>query len=144
MSNNISGEPDRLYISKKDRDLYNNIIKQEAFFKKKGNLELFLFAMMFGYKNNAQLPIENRDGWVRTEYIGNEDKTIMDSIAVDTIGSSEILADRERVFEIAEEFAHGGIQLLVSEIKNTQFGSFQKRLEQKLFELYENIETQFI
>lgn len=142
MSEIIQTEPDRLYIDRDDRTIYTNILKNEEFFKNKGNIDIFLFAMLIGYKNNISISskIENPDGWVRTEYIKKpEDWALIDSIALSISGSADILANRPAVFKISEELAHGGIKLLENMIKSTQYGTFWKQYEKELFEMYSDL-----
>lgn len=140
MSEGISLEPDRLYIDKNDRYIYTKKLKNEEMFKAKENLDLFLFAMLLGYKNNSRVPIANKDGWTRTEYIKPEARALIDSVALSTSDSPDILSNRVEVFKIAEEFAHGGLKILIDKINNTQHGTFWKQYEKELFEMYSDLD----
>lgn len=138
MFHSISEEPDRVYIDKADRSIYTNTLKEEEFFNK-GNVDLFLFAMSIGYKNDLRVELQNKDGWTRTEYFKPEHRALIDSIALSICGSADILANRVEVFKIAEEFAHGGIKLIENKINNTQHGTFWKQYEKELFEAYSEL-----
>lgn len=133
-------EPDRLCIDKSDRDLYN-IIKRESIFLGKGDKELFIIAMAFGFKNKARISLPNREtsGYTRTSYLTLQDKALIYAVALKEKGSVEVLSDKEEVFKIAEEYAHGGIKILHDTIESTQFGSFSKQFEKKLYEIYEEL-----
>lgn len=136
----IQTESDRLFIDRDDRTIYTSTLKKEDFFKNKENIDLFLFAMLIGYKNNIRSKIENPDGWVRTDSIKKpEDWALIDSIALSISGSSDILANRAEVFKISEELAHGGIKLIENMIQSTQHGTFWKQYEKKLFEMYSDL-----
>jgi len=122
--------PDRLYIDKKDKDLYDKI--KDDLFKEIQNKDQFLVAMAYGYKYDAKIPLDSKEGYVRTEYLSPEDKALMDAIALSVEDSVDILANKELVFSIAEEFAHGGIKLIHDQVISQQYGSFIKTLEKEI------------
>ena len=136
-------EPDRVCIDKYDRDLYNKI-KEEDIFSGKTAKELFLAAMAFGFKNNTRRPLKNREasGYLRTEYLSIEDRALIYAVALQEAHSEDVLSDKEEVFSIAEEFAHGGIRILHDAITSVQLGSFDKQFEKMLHESYEELMKQ--
>jgi hypothetical protein len=129
--------PDRLHVDKADRQLYDDMAR-ESVFKDQERKEQFLTAMAIGYKEGARRPLQDIEssGFFRTAYLLPQDLALINAVAVVQAGSVEILLDAESVFGIAEEFAHGGIQILHGLIMDTQFGSFAKRLEKMLFDVY--------
>lgn len=127
--------PDRLYIDKKDVNLY----KECEIFKDKSNREQLLFAMAIGFKNSVKHPLERKEGFVRTEYLKPEDFALLNAVAMYDAKTPEILANKEEVFKIAEEYAHAGIKLLYEKIKSLQYGSFYKQFEKELFEIYNEL-----
>ncbi|MEM2942808.1 MAG: hypothetical protein QXT81_05250 [Candidatus Bathyarchaeia archaeon] len=127
--------PDRLSIDKADRDLYDHNAVKSEILKGRENKEQFLFTMAIGFKNQVRRPLDAREGFVRTEYLRPEDEALIDAVAIYDTGSPDVLADREAVFRIAEEYAHAGIRLLYDRATSSQPGSFYKQLEVELFAL---------
>ena len=67
--------------------------------------------------------------------------TFTDAIAINDNNSVDVLANREEVFQIAEEYAHAGIRLLHDKIKSTQLGgSFDKQFEKELIDIYKELD----
>jgi len=118
-----------IYRDINDIDKYD-FIRKEEFFKEKDNKDIFIFAMAFGFQNNIEMKINKRDeaGFIRTEYLDEYDWTLIKSVAIDKKGI-EVLDQPEQVIEIAENYAHGGIQQLCRQIENLQFGSLEKWIE---------------
>lgn len=127
--------PDRLSIDRADRELYEHDAIKSEILKGRENKEQFLFAMAIGFKNQVRRPLDAREGFVRAEYLRPEDEALIDAVAIHDTGSADVLADREAVFRIAEEYAHAGIRLLYDRATSSQPGSFYKQLEKDLFEL---------
>jgi len=127
--------PDRLSIDKADREYYEHAAIKNEVFKGRENKEQFLFAMAIGFKNQLSSPLDAREGFVRAEYLRPEDEALIDAVAIHHTGSADVLADREAVFRIAEEYAHAGIKLLYNKATSSQTGTFHKHLEKELFEL---------
>jgi len=130
--------PDRINIDKNDRELYDNL-KKEKFFEGRENKEQFLFAMTIGFKNDVRRPLKTKEGFVRAEYLQPQDMALINALAMSKKGP-EVLSNKEEVFRIAEEYAHAGIKILADEIKSSSYGSFTKKFEKELFELFEKIE----
>lgn len=134
--------PDRINIDKNDREIYNSL-DQEEILKFKGGRrtrrEQFIFSLAVGFNNNVKSEIENKEGWFNSRELQPEDYAILDAIALYDTGTVDILAKKDLVFKIAEEYAHTGIRLLSNKIKNTPFGSFDKILEKELDDLFNKI-----
>ena len=131
--------PDRVYIDKKDRELYNKLAEEEIFDEKTTRKEQFLFAMAVGFNNQLRLPLETREGFFLTKDLRPEDEALMYAVAIYDEGP-EILSNKEKVFKIAEEYAHGGIKILTDMVKSLPYGSFYKKLEKDLSNLYKKLE----
>jgi len=139
--------PDRLYIDENDRKLYDEVI-EEIFRGKIGDEEKrwerkdqFLLAMAIGFKNEVRRPLKKKEGFIRKEYLKPEDKALINAIAIYDTGSIEVLLDKQKVFSIAEEYAHAGIRILHGEIKSGEPGSYLKKLEKDLFEKYKGLKN---
>ncbi len=128
----MTESPDRLYIDKKDKPLYDTL--KDDLFKEIQNKNQFLMAMSYGYKFDARRPLDSKEGFVRTEYLSPEDTALLDAIALSVETSVDVIADKEIVFSIAEEFAHGGIKLIHGQVTTQQFGTFIKKFEKELLD----------
>jgi hypothetical protein len=133
--------PDRLYIDRADRDLYDDETLKSEVFRRRENRDQFVFAMCLGFKHGVRRPLNTRDGFFLAQNLRLEDEALIDAVAIHETGSAEVLTDREAVFRIAEEYAHAGIRLLHDEAASGQPGSFFKRLELDLSGLLESIDT---
>ena len=129
----MKNNPDRLFIDKKDRKLFNTLKKE--IFKDIQNKDQFLFAMSIGYKNNAKRVLDSKEGFFLSGYMNLEDKALINSIAIAEKGSIDVLDDTELVYSISQEYAHGGIRLLHDEATTQQYGSFIKQFEKEIIDI---------
>ncbi len=127
-------KPDRLYIDLNSRPLYEKL-ESEPFFKGKTRKEQFLFAMAVGFKNKIKIPIEKREGIFLTKDLKPEDEALINAIAIFDANSIDILLDKAQVFKIVEEYANGGIRILINKIDSIEIGTFEKYFEKDLFDL---------
>jgi hypothetical protein len=138
----MAKEPDRLRIEKTDRELYDGVAEEvfrgEAARERKGQ---FLMAMAHGFRQGIRKPLEVAEGFVRAEYLRPDDMALINAVAVHEVGSVGVLADREEVFRIAEEYAHAGIVVLHDEVTSKQPGSFFKRFESDMAKLSEEVKA---
>ena len=128
--------PDRFYIDREDRPYYQRAEEENVInFKNRNQKEQFLLAMAIGFENEQKRELKTRDGFFFSNYLGPEDKTLINAIAISEYGSSDILANEKEVFNIAEQYASAGIRMLVDSIDKIQFGKFDKIFEKDLIEL---------
>ena len=127
--------PDRINIDKNDRELYD---KLEEIFQGRTRKEQFLFAMAIGFKNDVRRPLKTKEGFFLIKDLRPEDDALINALGMYKKGT-EVLSNKEEVFRIAEEYAHAGIKILADEVKSSSFGSFTKKFEKELFELWYNI-----
>ena len=126
-------------IDKGDRSLYQKVADENVLqFKEKDRKDQFIFAMAVGFANRIKHPLEVKESFFRTEYLRPEDEALICATALHE-GNIEILADKEKVFQVAEEYAHAGIKLLADELEGPGFANFSKRLEKELYETYEKL-----
>lgn len=121
----MANEPDRLFIDKNDREFYKKIKREifEGFFSKEAK-DQFILAMAFGFAHKGRCSLDSRDGFFRSEYLQQKDEALINAIAIFTTDSIEVLSNKEEVYKIAEEYAHGGIRLLYEEVTSGMPGSF--------------------
>lgn len=134
--------PDRLYIDKSDRKLYDDDTLNIEIFSGKTRKEQFLFAMAVGFKNKIKRSLDSREGFFLAKDMHSEDEALLDAVALHDKGYAEILSDREEVFKIAEEYAHAGIKLLSNEVTSGQPGSYIKKFEVELFTLLSSLDQE--
>jgi len=137
---NSLGYPKTVDRAKEDIKRYD-FLEKENLFRNFQNKDYFMLALAFGYANNLRLAIKKKasGGFFRTETLTPNDWMIIKSIAI-TEESEEILKEPEEVFKVIEEYAHGGVKILVDEqLKNITFGSTEKWLEKYVIDLYDDI-----
>jgi len=130
--------PDRLFVDDKDRALYDRI-EDAGIFKGRTRKEQFLFALGLGFKRGVRRRLGKREGLFLTKDMRPEDEALLNAVAAHETKSLDVLCDKAKVFTIAEEYAHAGIRLLVDEIQSTQYGTFEKRLEKELHDMYKEM-----
>ncbi len=130
--------PDRIDIDKADRYFYDHDVLKSELFENRTRKEQFLFAMAYGFKNKVNRHLDTKEGFFLAKDMRPEDETMIDLVASYNAGFVDVLSDREKVFSIAEEYAHAGIKLLYDEVTSGQPGSFLKKLELELFRLFES------
>lgn len=130
----MSKIPDRIHIDANDRDLYTKI-EQEELFKDRSRKEEFLMAMAIGFENNVHIPIKKKEGFFLRKDMSNKDEILLNLVALEE-NSIDILQNKEKVYQLAEEYAHAGIEILTNNIDSMTFGSYEKVFEKVLLELY--------
>jgi len=135
--------PDRLYVRKVDLETYKLLGKERSsFLCGKENKELFIMAMIYGFLKKNRLKLDKKEGFIREEYLNDEYRTVMKAVAIKEESALEILLDPQKVYSIAEEYAAGGISYLKNDVFSKRHGTYSKRLEEQLIELYDKINEQ--
>jgi hypothetical protein len=103
-----------LDFDKSSKEFYDFLGKKFAGIgKAPANVDLFIFAMAYGFLNGNKVDITQKSGTgVRIEYIKPEHELLMSAIQFAETGSTDSLLNQEQRFEIAEKYAEGGIRLL--------------------------------
>jgi len=130
----MANEPITLNIKKSDREIYNNILENSPL-KGRSNKEAFLLAAVVGFKKGQRISISgNKESYVRTEYLNDDDRVLINAIAIKETEKIEIIQDKKEVFNIIEEYAHGGLISLKEMVFDKDAGSFLKKFEAYLRE----------
>ena len=132
--------PDRLNIRRSDRKDYARLLEKDSPFAGKENKDLFIMAMVVGFREGARVELDRKEGFIRIEYLNPNEESIIKAIAVAEEGGLDILLDKRKVYSIAEEYAAGGIKLLKDKVFSGGYGSYIKKLESELTEEYEKFE----
>ena len=127
--------PDRFFVDIEDRNLYDEI----EIFKTKSRKEQFLLAMTIGFKDGAKLKLKSPDGFFLLKDLNQEDEALINAVAIKESDNIEVLLDKKKVYNIAEQYAHAGVRILHDKIISTQFGSFNVKFEKELFDIYKDL-----
>lgn len=82
--------------------------------------DVFMFAVTLGFRKQKRIPIQKTDGDdIRLIYFKDEDENIFNIIALADTGEMSILLPddeyREKKYKIVEEYANGGMSIMVDE-----------------------------
>jgi hypothetical protein len=130
--------PDRLYVGRGDKEIYDRL-EREWILRGKTRKEQFLLAMAYGFKSGLRRPLDHREEFFLRKDLRIEDEALLYAVAIQAEGKLDVLCDKEKVFRIAQEYAHAGIRLLDGEVASTSFGTFEKKFEKGLFDVFEEI-----
>jgi len=103
-----------LDFDKNSKDSYALLAKKfSAMGKEPANVDLFIFAMAYGFthSNKVEAIVKSGTG-VRVEYIKPEHELLMSAIQLAESNNPESLLNQEERFDLAEKYAEGGIRLL--------------------------------
>ena len=135
---------DRVFIRKKDREIYQTIRTQEGDLQGASNADLFLMAMMFGYDKNSKedikimekTPPKLNDGLIRTVSFSTDAWDLIKSFAVHIDQDVNVLANNDRMLDIAQRYACEGISVLNMKYNEDKHG-FLKYLEDLIDEKFD-------
>ena len=128
----MADDPDRLFIKKTDRSIYDEILENSDL-KVRSNIDIFLLATIIGFKKGQRISIKgSKDGYVLTYTIKEEDRILMNAIAIYETKNEEVIENQKEVFEIVEEYAHAGLTYLREMVFDKERGSFLKKFESYL------------
>lgn len=88
---------------------------------KAGNRDIFMLCLGVGFKmqKTRPRPPKNSDA-VILKYFTDADRALMRSVALSHSKDHSVLLDEDRVYDIAEEYAAGGLEVLVTEMSNQE------------------------
>lgn len=131
-------KPDIIYVEKNELKNFK-LLKDEkdSPLSGKGNKDVFMMAVMMGVKNGVRLPLKNKEGFIREEYLTDDERSIIKAIAVNAETNLSILLDAGKMYQIAEEYAAGGIRYLIDSVFEKKHGSFATKLESELVDICE-------
>lgn len=100
--------------------IYNDLLNRSGPLssdKKKYTRDIFRLALAYGYINDIRLPLETKDNFVNKTNFGETLPALINALAITKSDKGvEILADDPvNVYQVAEEYANGGLDLLNSE-----------------------------
>lgn len=123
-----------LYVEQETKKLFNELLDKGPL-KGIGNKNIFILAVVYGYKKGTRIKIKKKESFTRMEYLNKEDKSLLYSIAIKEKESLDILNNKNELYSIVEEYANAGIKIIESEIKGKDYGDYNKRLEDGLYDI---------
>lgn len=80
---------------------------------------LFMLATFIGYKNKKRVPLENKVDIFSWQVLATDEDyvSLLYALAATETNSVEVLANRNQILNIAEEYANGGILQIEEEVK---------------------------
>ena len=80
---------------------------------------LFMLATFIGYKNKKRVPLKNKVDIFSWQVLATDEEyvSLLYALAVTETNDVEILANRNEILSIAEEYANGGILQIEKEVK---------------------------
>ena len=130
MSNKI---PSRIKIDNSKFELFQKV--RQKFPKSCYNSDIFALAVAYGYDAGLKVPIESKRDYINTVSISDELNSVMLLIALAEFSDvNQLIINPSLMFELAEEYANGGIDLLHNDLMNSG-GDFNQHLAEKLIHL---------
>lgn len=121
----------RFYVSSDDVGFYNDskILKSLP-----TNKDKFLVLLGYGYVNDAFIPVEKKKTkFLISNTFDEEDKALLYAVAIKRKGGIENINEEEdEVFEIANAYANGGLQLLRRLEQQSSHDNYLKSFEKKI------------
>ncbi|VVB99057.1 Uncharacterised protein [uncultured archaeon] len=109
-------EPRELGIQESKRPLFKQLTEDKfSPFYGRPLKEVFMCAFALGYKRSKKEEVIKRKADIRFESLSEQQKWILISVAIKAMGDITLLTEEEkqrRIWEIAEQYANGGIKLL--------------------------------
>ena len=97
--------------------------------------DIFIFAMSVGFAESARKRLSKRKGTIPRATLTDDDDWLIRTIAIAEEKTLDILFNETKVYEIAEEYANGGIRLLVNTLLDAKQGDPSKKLESNVLKL---------
>lgn len=130
---------DRLFVDKKDFDDFNRLKEKDTPFAGVHNHEIFIAAMVTGYREGCKIELKNRKEFFFEKDLTKEESALISAVAVAVTGGLNVLLNKQKIYSIAEQYATGGIPLLKAKVMSGEYGSYAKKLESDLLRAYEQV-----
>lgn len=137
-------EPNIIYIEKADRKIIDEL-KDSGFLllSNSTNNQIFLIALSIGFRDDIQIPLDSKESFTRVEYLSDIEKTVIYSCAIKHFGTSNILDDKSKIFEYAQESAHYGFGVLANYINHGSIELTQSELIRDLINRYDQVYSEY-
>ncbi|RLM49670.1 hypothetical protein [Halorubrum sp. Atlit-28R] len=127
-----------VHIEKEKRSLYTDLrTKETSPFYEVDLHDLFTFAMAYGRRKAGSVELDGKEhALFGRSSLREEQEGVIEAIAVREERSLDVLRDERFVYEIAEEYANGGIEKLHGRV----FGPEDDALSELTMEVVEEYE----
>lgn len=103
--------------------------------KELSSREIFLLAMAYGFSAKNKI-----SGWKRTnngvrlEYMQPKDETLIAALSISEHDDSSCLRETEKIYDLAEDYAAGGVSLLSAALAKER--DFHSWIEAEVFQVF--------
>jgi dnd system-associated protein 4 len=94
--------------------------------------DAFVFAAAYGFHFRTKEKLKKKKGTIPLSAFSDAEKWLLMSIAIADQNSLDILFNVKQVYEIAQEYANGGITILRNAVMSGQPGDPYKRIEAEI------------
>ena len=130
----------RKLFDKESWDIYNQLITNNVF-QKLTIMEVFSIAMIKGKKEGIRKPLDSDRVAEVNKYTMDNSKSfnyLLMAMALEEENTIDILLDEVKYFEIAEEYAKNGLEILDQDIRQKKDGLLDD-MEMELLQVYDSI-----
>lgn len=127
--------PRELAIERKNHKFYDDLKAGKILpeLKNKEMAYLFIIAMAYGVYNNNRKPIKDPKRSITTSFIEKDFEWLIKAVAISKSKEGiDIISDEAEIYQIAEEYANGGIEIIEGILKRSKPGEFKITMEQEL------------
>jgi len=103
-------------------------------FYKRTMKDVFMYALGIGFLNGKKVKLKKKVGTIPLRTFNENDEALIKAIAITEKGSMDVLFGEnvKEAFDIAEEYANGGIDTLYSLVFGDEPGDPDRKMEQEL------------
>lgn len=106
---------DRIYVSQQYHDKYKDLVKAGTF---RTMRDLLLLSAAVGFRLKKRVPLESRQGVFSVNVLSDRDVTaFIRSLAIAETGDVQVLMDPDAMYTILEEYANGGLEIVIQYIE---------------------------
>lgn len=137
-----SGEfPKNLNIDEGSDDMYQELSEKPIFRKRDAPMKsIFLYSLALGWcsKPRIRKQLKKKKGSIPSSTLSEDEVWLLNAIAFVETGDINIILDKSKVAEIAEEYANSGIEKLYSIIMDPHnFSDDYRKLDEHVMKLSE-------
>ncbi len=123
-------EPRDLDVDEERHELYRELTEAESSpFYERTMKDVFVFAAAYGFYYKAREKLKRKKGTIPMSAFSDPEKWLLMSIAIADQNSLDVLFQVKTIYEIAQEYANGGITILRNAVMSQQPGDAYKRME---------------
>lgn len=90
-------------------------------------VDIWLFTVGYGREHGERKPLTGNKKWmVRMTSLDDDAEWIVNSVAIEETGTTDVLQDGKQVFTIAQGYANSGIELLHDEVTDSDIDSLSE------------------